>query len=320
MWPRGLAMTRSAPGLRRLSTAGNGLRLRPLEEIAGTASAQAGLVSARAGEYSCLKVDVAADGVATVLLDRPKKQNALDMRLWQEILDVFDAVSVDATVRVAVLGSTSAHFSSGMDLSVFGEMKRVAAAESCPGRAREQTLRLVKFFQHAISSVERCEKPVIAAVDGNCLGAGVDLATACDLRYCTDGASFSVKEVDLAIVADVGTMQRLPHLVGDQRARELTYTGRHFDGGAAAKYGLALESFGGAEQLMEHCVGTARLIAAKSPLTTRGIKQVSLYTRDHGTADALEQVATWNAAMLYSDDLDEATGAFMERRRAVFKD
>lgn len=129
-----------------------------------------------------------------------------------------------------------------------------------------------------------------------------------------------MKEVDLGIVADVGTMQRLPHLVGDQRARELTYTGRNFGGEEAARIGLALESFGTAEAMMAHVAGVARTIAAKSPLTTRGIKAVSLYTRDHGTDDALGHVAQWNSAMLFSHDLDEAIAAGMAGRAPSFKD
>ena len=180
----------------------------------------------------------------------------------------------------------------------------MAAEESCPGRVRERLLASVRYFQHGISSPERCSKPVIAALEGNVIGAGVDLATACDLRYTTSDAKLSVKEVDLAIVADVGTMQRLPHLVGDQRARELTYTGRTFSGAQACSYGLALEAYATSEELWRGVGDVAKDIAAKSPLTVRGIKQVSLYTRDHPTDDALNHVAQWNAAALFSDDLD----------------
>ena len=204
---------------------------RSLSEISGLPdTATRDLFLSRSEHYSTLSTSL-TDGVATVALNRPEKQNAFSMRMWEEYADCFAAASRDPEVRVAVLTGNGKHFCSGMDLGVFVEMKNIAAKESCPGRVRERLLKSVLYFQECVSAPELCSKPVLAAVDGNIIGGGIDIITACDLRYSTHAAQFSVKEVDLGIVADIGTTQRLPILVGDQRARELTYTGRSFDGG-----------------------------------------------------------------------------------------
>ena len=293
---------------------------RTLREVTCIQGVHTGTVLKRAANYEALAVTLdEASGVASILLNRPSKKNAQNMAMWNELVDVFAAVSVDPAVRVAILAGSGGHFCSGMDLSVFAEMKALAKEEKCEGRKREQLLRSIEFFQSGVNAPELCAKPVICAIEGNAIGGGVDLATACDMRYCVDDALVSVKEVDLGIVADVGTMQRLPFLVGDQRARELTYTGRTISGAEAARYGLCLESFATAESMMAHVRSVAESIGSKSPLTVRGIKRTALYTRDHPTTDALNQVAHWNMATLLSDDLDEAMGAMMERRGPTFR-
>ena len=163
-------------------------------------------------------------------------------------------------------------------------------------------------------------KAVIAAIHGNCLGAGIDLITACDLRYSTADASFSIKEVDLAIVADIGTLQRLPHIVGEGHARELALTGRVFDGAEAKSMGLVSETYDSLEALEEAVAETARTIASKAPLAIRGIKQVFNYSRGRRVEEGLDYVATWNGGMLLSADATEAVQAWMEKRPPVFSD
>ena len=206
-----------------------------------------------------------------------------------------------------------------MDLSVFQEMLTVAKEESCEGRKREKVLRSIKFFQEAVNAPEFCEKPVLCMLHGNVIGGAVDLATACDMRYVVNDAILSVKEVDLGIVADIGTMQRLPGIVGDQRARELTYTGRNFTGEEAVKMGFALDGFDSLEAMEEHVMGVAKMIASKSPITIRGIKKVALYVRDHDTEDSLNHVAMHNAAMLFSEDLDKAFDGMMKKKMPEFR-
>ena len=166
--------------------------------------------------------------------------NAMNWRMWKELKESFEVVNKDPSVRCIILGSTSNHFSTGMDLSVFAEMVQSHHKEKCPGRAREKLENTIDFFQSTCTGAEACNVPVICAIDGNAIGGAVDLLTACCLRYCTKQANFSVKEIDLAIVADVGTLQRLPNIVGEQRTRELAYTGRHFNGEEAMNLGLKM--------------------------------------------------------------------------------
>ena len=193
-------------------------------------------------------------------------------------------------VRCVVLSGSNGNFSTGMDLAVFGEMMGMDKVESCEGRKREGMMAIIDFFQACISAPEMCRVPVVAAVSGHCIGAGVDLITACDLRYATREAKFCIKETDLAMVADVGTLQRLPKIVGDQRSRELAYTGRTFSGEEALKMGLVLECFDSEEEMYAHVDKVVAQIASKSPLTIRGIKKTSIFSRDHPVRDGLEQV------------------------------
>jgi enoyl-CoA hydratase/carnithine racemase len=175
-------------------------------------------------------------------------------------------------------------------------------------------------LQAAFSALESCRKPVLAAIHGQCIGAGLDLIATCDMRYASEDARFCLKEVDLGIVADVGSLQRLPYLMGEGLVRELAFTGRAFAAGEAQRMGLVNRVFDNPERLMAGVEDIARSIAAKSPLTVRGIKEVMNYNRDHGVASGLNFVATWNAAMLLSEDTQEAVAAVMQKRKPEFKD
>jgi enoyl-CoA hydratase len=193
-------------------------------------------------------------------------------------------------------------------------------ADPCDGRSREKLRRLILDLQDTLTSIERCRKPVIAAIHGACVGGGVDLVTACDIRLCSADARFSVKEVDVGMTADVGTLQRLPRLVGEGIARELAYTARDVDGREAREIRLVNRCYDTPEALADGARELARAIAAKSPLAVRGTKEMITYARDHSVADALDHVATWNAAMLLSADLPEALAAAREKRLPRFRD
>jgi enoyl-CoA hydratase len=180
-------------------------------------------------------------------------------------------------------------------------------------------VKLIERLQKITGAPEACRVPVIAAIHGPCIGAGVDFSAACDLRYCDVSADFSVKEIDLAIVADIGTLQRFPLLVGEQRAKELSYTGRHFSGIEALKMGYVLECFADKEILVQHALDMAKMIASKSPLTIRGIKQTINYQRDHTTADSLYQIKYHNAATILSDDLVQAVTGMTTKSKPTFR-
>jgi enoyl-CoA hydratase/carnithine racemase len=171
-----------------------------------------------------------------------------------------------------------------------------------------------------VGAAEACRKPILAAIHGACIGGGVDLITACDIRYATADARFSVKEIDLAIVADLGTLQRLPRLIGDGLARELAFTGRSFGGEEALAMRLVNRVFADQEALLSAVLEAARVIARKSPATIRGIKQELNYSRDHTVAQGLLHVAKHNASHLFSDDLAEALAATQEGRDPRFSD
>ncbi|MFA6313549.1 MAG: crotonase/enoyl-CoA hydratase family protein [Sterolibacterium sp.] len=260
-----------------------------------------------------------SDGIACVELNRPDKANAINLTMWHEIREAFSWIDQQIEVRVAVLRGIGKHFCAGIDLEMLdGTSDEIA--DSCDGRRREKLRRLILDLQDTLTSLERCRKPVLAAVHGACVGGGVDLICACDMRYCSADAYFSVKEVDVGMTADVGTLQRLPRLIGEGMARELAYTARNFKGAEAREIGLVNRCHATAEELQGEVMQLARTIAAKSPLAVRGSKEMISYTRDHSIADGLNFIATWNAAMVLSDDLGEAIAAARARRPPKFRD
>ena len=261
-------------------------------------------------------------GVATVRLERPEAANALDRTLWRELRDTFTALDADPGVRVVVLAGAGKHFCAGIDLSMLGEIQGMAPDGADPGRAREALRRLILDLQDVLTTVERCRVPVLAAIQGVCVGAGLDLAVACDLRYATPRTKFSLKEVDMGLAADVGVLQRLPRIVGEGRAREMAYTCRDVRGPEAETMGLvnACVEADDPEALVAHVQEIARGLAAKSPLAMRGTKHAITYARDHSVADGLDQIATWNASALISDDLTEAVTAFSQGRAPRYAD
>lgn len=263
-------------------------------------------------------VDVAVDGgVAQVRLDRPKQANAMHRPLWDELHAVLRAADAEPSVRVVVISGHGRHFCAGIDLDMLAELYAVRD-QDCAGRAGEQLRRIILDLQDVFTAVERCRVPVIAAVHGACVGAGLDLAAACDLRYASADASFVLKEVDLGIAADVGVLQRLPRIVGEGVARELAYTARPVDGREAAALRLVNAVYDDPDQLHAAVTQLAHDLAAKSPLALRGTKHAITYARDHSVADGLDQIATWNAATLLSADLDESIAAFRSRRPPTY--
>jgi enoyl-CoA hydratase len=260
-------------------------------------------------------------GVGFISLNRPTRGNAFNFQMWEELRQSFNYFSSNAATRVIILNGSGNSFSTGMDLSVFMDIQSLISDVPCEARKREHGLyNMLNYFHEIISSPENCPVPVIAAIHGNCIGGAVDLVCATDLRYCTKDTTFCVKETDLAMVADIGTLQRLPKLIGTQKSMELTYTARNFSGVEAEAMGLVVKAFDSKEEMMKHVNEMAVLIAKKSPLTIRGVKKTILYTRDHTVEDSLNQVKLWNSAFLYSNDLAEAAMAMMSKKEPEFKE
>ncbi|GAA3995791.1 crotonase/enoyl-CoA hydratase family protein [Comamonas faecalis] len=259
------------------------------------------------------------DHIATVRLNRPDKANAMNAAMWQEIRRAFDWVDATPEARVAVLQAEGRYFTAGIDLQMMMDLP-AHVADDCAGRQREKLRRLILDLQDTLTSLERCRKPVLAAIHGGCIGGGIDLITCADMRYASSDASFTIKEIDIGMVADVGTLQRLPKLVGSGMARELAYTGRVFGAEEAQQIGLVNRVFPTREALYEGVQQIAASIAAKSPLSIRGTKEMLNYARDHSVADSLNYIATWNAAMLQSEDLKAAMQAGMAKQAPQFRD
>lgn len=265
------------------------------------------------------------DHVAVVWLDRPKKLNALAPPFWQEFPETIETLGADDEVRVIVIAARGRAFTVGLDLEAFapilaaGTMDPDADPPGSPVAHRRALQRLIKTMQRSPSSLAECPKPVIAAVHGYCIGGGVDLITACDVRYAAAGTTFSIRETRLAMVADVGTLQRLPRIVDAGTVAELTYTGRDFDAGEAVSIGLVSKMYPDAEATIAAAIETAALIARNSPLAVQGAKAI-LRAGDGRTVDeALDYVSLWNAAYLQSNDLGEALAAFVEKREPKFQ-
>ena len=269
-------------------------------------------------EFETLKVTLDAH-IATIRLNRPDKANAMSAIMWQEIRQAFEWADSTPEVRVAVLQAEGKYFTAGIDLQMMMGMN-ARIANDCDGRSREAMRRVILDLQDSLTSLERCRKPVLAAIHGGCIGGGIDLITCADMRYASADAYFTIKEIDIGMTADVGTLQRLPKLVGDGITRELAYTGRNFDAAEAQQIGLVNRVFESREALWEGVHQIAATIASKSPLSIRGTKEMILYARDHTVADSLNYIATWNAGMLMSRDLTEAMTAKMEKREPQFKD
>jgi enoyl-CoA hydratase len=251
------------------------------------------------------------DNVAHVKLNRPQALNTMNKEFWDEIPAVFAEIDADTRVRAVVISSTGRHFTAGLDLNWAGSSLGTRAADA--GRARESFRRHVKHMQHTFTVVDQCRVPVIAAIQGGCIGGGVDFITACDMRVGSADCFFTIQEVNIAIVADVGTLQRIPYLLPQGLIRELAYTGRRWTAAEAAAQGFLNRVHESHEATVEGALQLAGEIAAKSPLAIAGIKQVLNAGRDQTIDQGLEYVAVWNAAMLQGEDMQKAVMTQMQK-------
>ncbi|MCD5363695.1 crotonase/enoyl-CoA hydratase family protein [Chromobacterium aquaticum] len=259
------------------------------------------------------------DRVALIRFKRADKANALNRQMWQDLRAAFEWLDQTPEARVGVLAGEGRHFCSGIDLAMLMGVQ-AAIADDCEARKREKLRRLILDLQDCVNSLERCAKPVIVAVHGACVGGGLDIALAADFRFAAANAVFSVREIDVGMVADVGSLQRLPRVVGEGLARELALTGRDVAAEEALAMRLVNRVLPDADAVLAAALESARLIAAKSPLAMRGCKEVLNYSRDHTVADGLNYVAAWNAAMLISEDIQKAGMAMMSGQAPQFRD
>lgn len=259
------------------------------------------------------------DHVAQITFNRPDKANAMVLPFWQEMVDVFAEIDDRPEVRAVVISSTGKHFTGGLDLSAFANIAG-DMLQGDRGRVGEQFRRAVAEMQESFAVIDRCRVPVLAAIQGGCIGGGVDLISACDMRYCTADAWFCIQEINIGMTADVGTLQRLPHLMPSGLVRELAYTGRRMPAEEAFRAGLVNAVFESQGAMLAAVLEMARTIASKSPLAIHGTKEMLNYTRDHNVADALNYMQVWQAGMFLTKDLMEQMQANQQKRPAKFDD
>ncbi len=267
--------------------------------------------------YHCFDYEI-QNKVAHIKFNRPDQLNSMNIDFWEELPRIFQEISDMASARAVVISSTGKHFTAGMDLSVFTDRKRDETVEK--GREREQLRRLILKLQDAFSIIEDISIPVLAAIQGGCIGGGVDMISACDMRYCSADAFFTIYEIKLGMTADVGTLQRLPHLIPSGMMRELAYTGRRLYADEAKEIGLVNKIFDNHEAMVAGVMEIATEIAQRSPLAICGIKEMLNFTRDHSVKDSLNYIATWQTGMFQPQDMMECFTAKAEKRDPVFGD
>lgn len=267
-------------------------------------------------DYQAFTVEV-NEHIAHVQINRPDKVNAMNDAFWSEIIEIFQWIDDTDDIRVVVLSGAGSHFSSGIDLTMLASLANEMGKDV--GRNARTLRRTILRLQASFTAVDSCRKPVLAAIQGYCLGAAIDLISACDMRYAAEDARFAIREIDMGMAADVGTLQRLPRIIGDGMMRELAYTGRTVLAQEAHRIGLVNETFADLPDLLEGVFAIAREIASKSPIAIAGTKEMITYMRDHRIDDGLEHVAIWNAAMLQSADLELAMVAHMSKQKPIFE-
>ena len=258
-------------------------------------------------------------GIAILTLDTPQTHNALARAFWSEIKDVFAHIAVNDTVRVVVIKAEGKHFSSGIDKAMLSSLF-ADRPELEEGRRRDVLRRMVLDLQESINVLETCDVPVLAAIQGACIGGALDLICAADCRFATSDAFFCVKETELGFTADLGVLQRLPRLIPEGVARELAYSGRKFTAEESLRHGLVNTVYDTKEALDAAVDALAAQIAARSPLAIFGTKQAFRYSADHTLADALQQMALWQSGMALTTDVPIAVSAQQQRQKPLFQD
>ena len=268
--------------------------------------------------YDCFNLEISG-GIAHLRFSRPDKFNSFTPEFWRELPAAINDISENAKARVIVLSAEGKHFTAGMDIAVF-----MQGGLDTPHKNRHTTAEAFRFhvqsLQDTFSALENARQPVLAAIQGGTVGAGVDLVTACDCRYASADAFFCVQETAIGMTADVGTFPRLAKVIPEGWARQMSYTAERVPAEKAKEIGLVNEVFESHDALVDGVMAIAEKIAAHSPLAVTGCKQMINYARDHSTEDTLNHIALWNAAMLSTDDIKESYIAKTEKRAPNFDD
>ena len=270
--------------------------------------------------YECFDVHV-SERIAHIVMNRPEKRNNMNRAFWDELPQIIERLDAEAEARVIVISSTGPHFCGGIDVSMFGAGD--AEAPATPHAKRQKGLKFldtVKRMQHSFSVMEECRLPVLVAIQGGCIGGGIDMVTAADMRYATTDAFFTIYETKIGLTADVGTFPRIVKLMPEGLVRELAYTGRRMAADEALTQGLINRVFDTQDEMLTAVMAIARDIAANAPLAVHGCKRAISYARDHTTQEGLDWIGLWNASMLHNEEIIEAMRAQSEGRAPDFAD
>ncbi len=267
--------------------------------------------------YTCFDVQI-ADNIAHIVMNRPEKRNAMIAEFWTELPQIIQDIDENAKARVIVLSSTGPVFCAGIDIGMFQNDIGGTKDKNHP-QYGAQFYGNVKRLQAALSSLENCRMPVLVAIQGGCYGGGVDLMTACDMRYGTEDSFITIYEINVGMTADVGTFPRILNHMPEGIVRELAYTGRNMSAQECESRGLYNEVYPDQDSMLEAVMKTAREIASKPPLAVYGCKRAITYSRDHSTADALDNIAVWNMSMLIPSEMMEAMISGKQKRPGNFE-
>ena len=270
-------------------------------------------------ETSCFSVSI-ENNVAHIVLNRPAALNAMNRAFWNELPAIVRDINDNAKARVIVLSSTGKHFTAGMDISVFTDGESITAQGGDQHTRAESFRQFVLTLQDSFSCLDNARIPVIVAIQGGCIGGGVDMVSACDIRYATEDAFFQIAEINIGMTADVGTFPRLCHLIPQGWVRELAYAGRRLPAQKAKEIGLVNDVFPTQEAMLAHVLDLAREIATKAPVAVAGSKRMINYARDHSIADGLDYIATWQTGMFSPPHMAEAFAAKAQKRDPNFPD
>lgn len=267
-------------------------------------------------DMKCFTFSV-ADRIARLTLSRPDELNTINPDFWRELEMVLDHLQREAPARALVISSTGKHFSAGMALEMFGGSISINEASAA---SRANIAAVLADMQRVLDKLAALRMPVIAVIQGGCIGGGVDLVSACDLRYCSADAFFCIQEINIGMTADLGTLQRLPKLIPDAVVRELAFTGRRLPAARALAVGLVNEVAPEAEGALNAALAAASEIAAKPPVAIWGSKQAIDYARDHPVADSLRQMGWLQAAIWDTSAIAESMAARQQRRDPDYHD
>ena len=259
------------------------------------------------------------NSIAHIRFNRPEKRNSMNEDFWTMFPKEVEELDNSGEIRALIVSSTGPHFSAGIDLSMFKDDIVENETDDEMGRSRGYFLQQLKFLQNAISCLEAARFPVVTAVQGGCIGGGIDLITAADIRICTKDAFFLIEEINVGLAADIGTIQRLPKIIPAGIAREWTMLGEKVSAERAKEVGLVSSLHNNHEEMMNNAFEIAEKLASKTPLAMWVTKETLNYSRDHTVKESLENVALWNAATLHKEDVMSTMMSKMQKKKPEYR-